>query len=273
MKLRAASLVTLVALAAVTACGGNSSEEGGDGGGQSGSGGTASGKGGSSGSAGASGSAGSSTGGRGGTGTSGTSGSGGAVGGDAGSVPTGGTAGTNATGGTAGAGGGGRECETADDCVMFSDCCSCEAMPKGTAPPPTCDIVCITDHCTAEQIDRDAVACSFGRCVIDKSCDHSKSTCDSLPEPCPAGQVRALNDDGCWGPCLAPTECRDVTDCSSCGDAVCVIEEPQIRSFGCVNPGDSCAKGSYCECLDACPQSGFVCTEADDAVHCPCPVC
>jgi hypothetical protein len=72
---------------------------------------------------------------------------------------------------------------------------------------------------------------------------------------------------------LPPTECREVTDCSSCSDAVCVIHEPQIPTTGCVIPDSSCKKGSYCDCLDACPTSGFICMEADDGLHCPCPVC
>jgi hypothetical protein len=205
------------------------------------------------------------------TGGSATGGS--ATGGGAGAAARGGGAGTTPTGGVGGSGGGGRECESADDCMLFTDCCSCEAVPKGTSIVP-CDLLCITDHCSALQIRPEEVACSFGRCVIDRSCDHANATCGSPPEACPSGEVRSVSENGCFGPCLPSTECRDVTDCASCGsNAVCVIEEPQIRSFGCVEPAASCEKGSYCECLGACPTSGFVCMEADDAVHCPCPVC
>jgi hypothetical protein len=286
MKTRLLTLffTALPVLAAFVACGGSSSGDGDgdDDTGTGGKGGTATG-----GSAGkSSGGSGGSTSGANGGGTTSKGGSAGSSpsGGDAGTAPTGGTGGTgptggaggtagSATGGTSGAGGGGVECETADDCAMFSDCCSCEAAPKGS-DPAVCDLLCIQDQCSAQQIERDEVTCSFGRCVIDRSCDHSQATCDSLPEPCSGGLVRALNDSGCWGPCLPPTECREVTDCSSCADGdVCVIEQPQISRYGCVRPDASCTKGNYCECLDPCPASHFVCVEGDDAVQCPCPAC
>jgi hypothetical protein len=269
-------------LSAFVACAGDSSEQDGDDGGS----------GGSAGSSGSSngGSAGTSSSGRGGSGTSGTSGAAGTPNGGSAGTPSGGNAGTSSggnagtpsggaageggVGGSAGGGAGGgsaRECETADDCVLFTDCCSCMGLHED-ATPPYCDLVCIQSRCSALQIGPGEVTCSFGRCVIDRSCNYSQVTCGVMPEPCTNGEVRSLSD-GCWGACLPPTECREVTDCDSCGDAVCVIEEPQIARHGCVIPGDSCEAGSYCECLGACPTSGFVCTEADDAVHCPCPVC
>jgi hypothetical protein len=270
------TLAGLAALLAAGACSGRSERSGNGGDDASAAeGGTSAGKGGTSAgvSGGAGGVAGSGTGGRGG---SGAAGQGGAVGGGAaGSGALGGDAGTTTTGGAGGAGqggqaGGGRECDSADDCVRFTDCCGCMALPVGTAGP-YCDLVCIQSACEAQQIGPEDVTCAFGRCVIDRSCNHALATCDETPEPCPDGHVRHL-EDGCFGGCLAPTECRDVTDCTSCGSSVCVIEEPQIRTVGCVDPGD-CAKGSYCDCLDACPPAGFVCIEEDDAVHCPCPVC
>lgn len=281
------SLVGLFVVVAVGACAGSS--EGGDGDENGGASGGSSPLGGST----NGGSAGTSPGGKGGSGTSGTSGAnaggttgkgGSATGGSAGMAPSGGDAGIapnggvsgSATGGTGGTGasggGGGRECESADDCVLFTDCCNCEAVPDGTSIPG-CDLVCIQSRCSALQIRPTEVTCSFGRCVIDRSCDLGRITCNEPSEPCAAGLVGSVTEDGCHGPCLPPTECRDVTNCSSCGDAVCVIEEPQIASFGCVRPADSCTKGSYCDCLGACPTSGFECMEADDAVHCPCPVC
>jgi hypothetical protein len=292
MKLAALSLAVFASVVAgLVACAGESKNGDGDED-SAGSGGSPEG--------GSSGAAGSSTGGRGGTGSGGrasggTTSTGGATtggrggtspsGGDAGTAPTGGVAGA-ATGGVAGAatggvggagigglgGGGGRECETAEDCILFSDCCSCLGIVPG-ADTPECNLVCIQSRCMADQIGPDEVTCSFGRCVIDRSCDYAKVTCNGMPEACPNGEVRSVTENGCWGPCLAPTECRDVTDCSSCGSAVCVIHEPQIATTGCVIPDSSCTKGNYCECLDACPTIGFECTEADDAVHCPCPVC
>jgi hypothetical protein len=265
-------IVLSLAVLVPVACGGSSTSDGegggddGDGkggntrGGASGSGGTS-----SSGRGGASGTT--STGGVSTGGASGTSASGGDAGtapnggfagvprgGEAGAQPTGGSAGAGTmggTGGSGGSGGGGLECETADDCVMFSDCCNCAAVPQGSSIPG-CDLVCITDQCTAQQIDRDEITCSFGRCVVDRSCNHAQATCNSDPEPCPDGQLRSVTENGCWGPCLATTECRDVTNCASCGDAVCTVFEG----------------------LDACSQSAaYECVEVDDAVRCVCPVC
>jgi hypothetical protein len=286
IRILALSVVALPALAAFAACGGSSSD---DGDGDDGAGGG--GKGGS----GTGGSAGTSSSGQGGStsgassggttskgGSSGTSPSGG----DAGTTPTGGVGGSagsstggvggsagSASGGTSGTGGGGRECESADDCKIFSDCCSCAAVPK-SADPAVCELLCIQDQCSALQIEPSEVTCSFGRCVLDRSCNHANALCNSQPQACPDGQVRSVTENGCWGPCLPPTECRDVTNCASCADGdVCVIEQPQIQTYGCVRPDASCSKGNYCECLDPCPTTGFVCMEADDAVQCPCPVC
>jgi hypothetical protein len=79
--------------------------------------------------------------------------------------------------------------------------------------------------------------------------------------------------DGCWGPCLPPTECSEVTDCESCGDAVCVMNSA-IGTRACVAPPDGCSAGNYCECLHACPTTtGFECIESDGAVVCYCATC
>jgi hypothetical protein len=187
----------------------------------------------------------------------------------------GGSSGAGMTGGMAGSGGSGgeRECESADDCVMFTDCCSCTALSKGTIPL-ACDRACITDECSARGIGSNEITCNFGRCVIDRTCNHAKATCDSLPEPCPSGEMRSVTEEGCWGPCLLPTECRDVTaDCTNCGDAVCVANAANF-TIGCVAPEPSCKKGGYCECLDVCPASdAFNCYEYEESVTCYCLAC
>jgi hypothetical protein len=267
------TLAGFAALSLAGACSGRSNRSGGGGDDESaGEGGTTSGVGGTSaGVGGSSGENGGSTSG----GSGGSGGKGGQAGGDAGSAPTGGVAGTTTTGGAGGAGqggqGGGRECDTADDCVRFSDCCSCMGVPIGSTGP-SCDLVCIQSACEAQQITPEDVTCSFGRCVIDRSCNHALATCDETPEPCPNGQVRTI-EDGCFGGCLAPTECSGVTNCASCGSAVCVANSA-IGSFACVDPGSSCDEGSYCDCLDACPLSdAFDCVEGDEAVNCYCLAC
>jgi hypothetical protein len=269
------SLRGVVGVLVAIACGGNSTSDGegtGDGGGTSGSGGSSSGRGGTGGTS----TGGTPTGGSAGIPPSGGDAGSAPTGGDAGLGPTGGSAGVGAMGGSGGSGGSagdGQECETADDCVMASDCCNCMAVPVGTSIQ-VCDRVCITDQCTAQQIGSGEVTCAFGRCVIDRSCNHARATCNSMPEPCPSGQARSVTENGCWGPCLAATECRDVTNCASCGDAVCAIFEGLGATYGCVAPDASCTKGNYCECLDACPQSAaYECVEVDETVRCICSVC
>jgi hypothetical protein len=154
--------------------------------------------------------------------------------------------------------------------VRFSDCCRCEGVPKG-ADQQFCDLVCITDACSALAIGPDEVTCAHGRCVIDRSCDAADATCNSVPEACPNGQVRSVTEGGCWGGCLPPRECREVTDCASCGEGdVCVENQTQLFSTSCVRPEPSCTKGNYCECLDACP---IACAETEESVGCYCTAC
>jgi hypothetical protein len=144
------------------------------------------------------------------------------------------------------------------------------ALPKGEMPPQ-CDLVCITDQCTALQIEREEVTCNaFGRCVIDRSCNIGETLCPADPEPCPDGEERSIVDD-CFGACIPATECRTVADCAACDDAVCVISGAWAGGTGCVVPEPSCTKGNYCECLDACTIGS--CIETEDAVECPCPFC
>jgi hypothetical protein len=220
--------------------------------------------------------------------TGGSTTGGSATGGNAGMAPNGGQAGSpggaaganmsGAAGTSAGTGAGGmanggeRECETADDCTRFTDCCRCEAVPVG-AMTPVCERACTEDACRRAGIAPSDVTCRFGRCVLNRSCDHTEAMCATPPEPCPAGQIRSLNDADCWGECLAVTECREVTDCSSCGDNVCVTSAAQLPYHACVTPVPGCTKGNYCACLGACAMNGFECLEADDQVVCPCPVC
>ena len=209
-------------------------------------------------------------------GTAGLAGKTGAAGsnGGAGRDGTGGAAGeTGAAGasGMSGAGGtaSGAECTKADDCTLLSNCCECRAEPKGAALG-SCPTVCTKDSCTANQIRPEEVTCVFGRCVLARSCNTARVTCTAAPPQCPAGTVPSVLDS-CWGPCLPPTECRDVTDCSSCGGgAACVRDINFSITTTCIAPAADCHSGSYCGCLVTCP---VVCGEADAGVNCFCPGC
>jgi hypothetical protein len=271
--------LSFTAFAALGACNGNSlGDDGGDHASGGGTGATTSG--GSAGSGAGGGGAGTpagagapSTGGAatGGSATGGSAGS--ASGGAAGGAALGGSGGATPAGGAGGSAGGGdgHECETDEDCTMYSDCCTCAAVVRGTPGTP-CERVCTLYECAARGIDRAEVACRFGRCVIDRSCNLDRVTCDDTAPSCDDGEVASVTDAGCYGPCLPPSECSDVTSCAACGAGeVCVNVQAQIFTYGCVKPGASCTKGNYCECLDAC--AGSICAETDDSVQCVCLGC
>jgi hypothetical protein len=153
---------------------------------------------------------------------------------------------------------------------MFADCCTCAATPKGIGLA-SCPAMCTKDACAANQIQPSEVTCSFGRCVIARSCNSTRATCPAQVPNCPAGTIPSVLDS-CWGPCLPPTECRDVATCNSCGaGSVCVTnDDVGGRFIGCVAPAPDCRAGNYCTCLGACVSA---CGETDAGVGCFCPVC
>jgi hypothetical protein len=210
-------------------------------------------------------------------GATGGAGSGGKGGSDAGSGGmTGGAAGagSGAAGGGAAAGAGGKggmpglgypECQTADDCVLQSDCCGCSSVPRDGRE--FCPLDCERDPCPEMGLSSADVECVYGRCVFARSCDYSAVCLAAVPE-CPEGTLPSVAG-GCWGPCLPPTECMNVGSCSDCGDSFCVEFQAQRSSFHCVTRVQACDRANYCECLGVCGE----CKVADDAVVCPCDLC
>jgi hypothetical protein len=91
---------------------------------------------------------------------------------------------------------------------------------------------------------------------------------------CLDGTIPSVLGD-CYGPCLPPTECREVTDCSDCtAGSVCVRHELQPAVTGCAVPAAGCHQGSYCQCLGVCDASLPVCSESmNGGVACACPNC
>jgi len=176
-----------------------------------------------------------------GTGGAGQGAAGSAGGGASGSA--GGGASGSAGGADAGAAGGatgavgGAECETAQDCVLVSDCCACRAEPKGR-PVDSCAATCTVDVCRANEIQQHEVTCVHNRCMVARRCDTAKGvTCLADPPACPPGTIPSVLDS-CWGPCLLPTECTHVNDCGVCGDgSVCVRNNDFSRvGMACVTP-------------------------------------
>jgi hypothetical protein len=109
-----------------------------------------------------------------------------ATGGHTGGVNSegGATTGGAPSGGSAGAAMSAVECVTADDCRLTEDCLWCEAKPvaeQATTPGPACDVT----GCARLEVGPADVACKFGRCVLDVSCDGGQVTCKAAkPTPC-----------------------------------------------------------------------------------------
>ena len=235
------------------------------------------GSGGSGGSGGLAGGGGGASGGRGGTGGGASGGRGGTGGGASGG--RGGTGG-GASGGSGGAGPG-PECTTAADCKLFTDCCTCEAIPVG-ATHETCPAICIQSNCDARQVPRGAVACVAGQCVAGFACDARQVTCRIAPPTCPAGEVPAVNDTGtCYlGTCAPRTECLTVGDCGVCPgvNPSCVRYQTQLGTeTHCVTIPLDCGFTSGCSCFGpaVCVPPYVRCSDTPSAggVACSCPNC
>lgn len=201
-------------------------------------------------------------------GTSATAGSN--SGGTAGSA---GGAGTSA-GGTSGVAGAvgepGAECEEDADCEIADDCCDCRAQPKG-AVGPVCAADCGTNACDLRGITAGA-QCTLGRCTLAVTCDSRLVMCRAAAPECPEGHLPSVTDDSCWGPCIAATECSNVTGCAACpADTHCVRLAGFGSQYHCAARHPRCEPGNLCECLDPC--DGYGCTETETEIACSCPFC
>src|SRR6187431_30482 len=162
------------------------------------------------------------------------------------------------------------ECRTDQDCEIDKDCCVCQAVPKGTTMP-ACALDCAGNACDANGLKAEA-KCTLGRCTLATSCDQRRSRCKSLPPSCPAGETASVTELGCWGPCVAATECSEVSNCAACGEAQCV-KFPNIggTTIRCVARQAGCEAGKLCQCLSPC--GNFGCAEQNGEVSCFCAGC
>jgi len=211
----------------------------------------------------------SSSGGQGGTPAGGAS-----TGGATGGVFTGGTSAGGVDAGAAGSAGStttpGAECEVDADCVLVDDCCSCSGEPKD-ANVRACSAVCKQSACAALGMQGVRTRCSAKRCVLELSCNAALVTCKAAQPSCASGQVPSVLE-GCWGPCIDATECREVTDCSGCGaGSTCVTESMFVTTaIHCVSVSPACESAPSCQCVDAC---SVACGDADGKIGCFCPGC
>ncbi len=198
---------------------------------------------------------------------------GGSSGGSAGVVATdgGGTAGTDGGGSGAAAGVGGastfRECTNDADCVVLGDCCACQAVPIGTVS--RCPLDCAANRCL-DLPEAPVARCIFGQCVLSVSCYFpplQPVTCGQKPS-CPSGQVPSA-PGGCYGPCIAATECLQVTSCADCAapDQMCVFEQGAAGIAHCLEKPASCFGVPNCACMvELC--NGLPCAEIENGISC-----
>jgi len=74
------------------------------------------------------------------------------------------------------------ECASADDCRMVNDCCTCSAVPEDEASP-VCGSFCGPTACDAIGLERLAVVCELGTCVLSLVCNDATLVGD--PPVCP----------------------------------------------------------------------------------------
>jgi hypothetical protein len=164
------------------------------------------------------------------------------------------------------------ECETNEDCEIKKDCCSCEAVPKGTSVA-MCRVACGDSNGCEQRGISTSAQCTLGRCTLSASCGGGSGvSCTTDPPECPAGQAPTVTEDGCWGPCVVATECPDIADCAVCGDAHCVrFPGVGLTITRCIARQPECTAGTLCECLAPCGEFG--CAERDGEVGCFCAGC
>jgi hypothetical protein len=251
-------------------------------GGATGSSGGSTGSGGESGSGATAGAAGSQAGGAPGTGGA-TTGAGGVAGSRGGASGAGGGTSIDAgpAGGSGGAGGnpstGYPECTTAADCELFTDCCSCLSVPKGSTNI-SCKMNCLQSDCAARKITSADVTCSAGRCVFAKSCNEKEVMCNGLAPTCATVQgMTAVVVGGCYsGTCIPVSECSAVTNCDVCTNAslsCATFENLGGPKYQCVSTPEKCVQAPTCACMGVC-NGGFQCSQpASKDLACICPAC
>lgn len=214
-------------------------------------------------------------GGTGGVGANGGTGGSGGLGGFGGSGGLGGSGGSGGVGGGGGGGSASPQCTTDRDCVLQSDCCTCNAFGAAVSfrPIPACPIDCLVDTCTSLGVER--AACTAGRCVLDVSCDENEAQCDGLPPQCALGQAPIVS--ACYGQCIEARLCREVTNCDVCTrDQVCVSHVSRGGStHHCVPRPVECGNGATCECMgdSVCTGAFNACSDTNGAISCACPTC
>jgi hypothetical protein len=215
------------------------------------------------------------------------------VGGSGGSAGTGGstaTGGRTATGGTSTGGtstggvggslGGHPECVTADDCQLFSDCCSCVPIPVGTSMV-SCMIACPQFSCAQRGLAASDVACIAGRCTFSRACKPAGGICPiATPTPlCSAGQAPLFVGNCPAGGCAKLEDCSEVSSCDACSGTsaapiglLCATFQTLPPSYHCVSTPQDCVGNPTCSCMGIC-SGDLSCVVPDTTLTCQCPNC
>ncbi len=166
-------------------------------------------------------------------------------------------------------------CTSDDDCVLFDDCCSCQALHVDDPPPPSCPVECKATACMGYGIG--GVHCEQGSCELDAlSCNPLLVACDALPPDCDPGFLPSVGRS-CWtGDCVPAEVCDVVPDCAACPeDETCIaLVAKGPAGFICSPIAPECAGTPSCACLpQVCPEMFSACIDGADGVQCECPNC
>jgi len=217
-------------------------------------------------------------------GAGGSGGSGGstAIGGRTatGGMSTGGTG----AGGVGGSSGGHPECVTASDCQLFSDCCNCVPIPKGSTSTPSCTIAgCFASACASRQIQASEVACVAGRCTFSRACKPAAGICPvtTLTPQCPAGQAPLFVGSCPSGGCAKVEDCSEVSSCDVCNAGtsaaptglLCATFQTLPPSYHCVSTPAACGTSPTCACMGICSGDMSCITPDSTTLTCQCPNC
>lgn len=142
------------------------------------------------------------------------------------------------------------ECSTDAECMLLNDCCRCEGLAPGETAPDCPSMECFALSCESIGIGQPATVCRAGQCVVDADCNQAHAICKSLPPVCPPGKTPIVVN-GCWGGCIAVSECGEVGSCTQCqsGQACVNTNTMMIPGKHCVDPPASCNGQISCECM------------------------
>lgn len=168
-------------------------------------------------------------------------------------------------------------CESAADCVLIDDCCTCMAAHSDDRPPACPERECDQSACDAAGIGGIGVECQFDVCQLEEvDCNQLEVVCDAPTPECPDGQLPSV-DNGCWTfDCVPAEACNYVPDCEWCGDQACIHTFTQIGTlYGCEPIPESCGGAPTCDCMPgACDMAPFdTCADGQNGITCSCPAC